>query len=193
MDCASKDFVSKNISMNLKRIRKARRLSLDEVAEQTGVSKSMLGQIERGDSNPTVATVAKIVDGMRVTFSTLIKAPGFETYHIKKAELAPAKTEKGQYKVYNVFPFEEDRSFEIYLVEICVGGRYQCGSHGEGTQEYLTIHSGSLSLDIDGSKSVLAENGDTIRFMCDKPHCYKNIGNEPLTFTIYFTFGQKFF
>lgn len=52
------DFVSQNIAVNLKRLRRARRLTLDDVAEQTGVSKSMLGQIERGDSNPTIGTVS---------------------------------------------------------------------------------------------------------------------------------------
>ena len=48
--------LDKNIAVNLKRIRKSRNMSLDMLAEKTGVSKSMLGQIERGESNPTVAT-----------------------------------------------------------------------------------------------------------------------------------------
>ena len=52
------------ISMNLKHIREERKLSLDKVAKMTGVSKSMLGQIERGDSNPTIATVWKIANGL---------------------------------------------------------------------------------------------------------------------------------
>ena len=65
--------LDKNIAVNLKRIRKSRNMSLDMLAEKTGVSKSMLGQIERGESNPTVATIAKIVDGIRVTFEELIQ------------------------------------------------------------------------------------------------------------------------
>ena len=60
--------LDKNIAVNLKRIRKSRNMSLDMLAEKTGVSKSMLGQIERGESNPTVATIAKIVDGIRGYF-----------------------------------------------------------------------------------------------------------------------------
>ena len=44
------------IANNLKRIRDERKLSLDKVADLTGVSKSMLGQIERGESNPTIST-----------------------------------------------------------------------------------------------------------------------------------------
>ena len=64
--------LDKNIAVNLKRIRKSKNMSLDMLAEKTGVSKSMLGQIERGESNPTVATIAKIVDGIRVPFEELI-------------------------------------------------------------------------------------------------------------------------
>lgn len=69
------DYLSKNISLNLKRIRLSRKLSLDDAAAITGVSKSMLGQIERGDSNPTISTIAKIIGGMRITVDDLIQAP----------------------------------------------------------------------------------------------------------------------
>ena len=45
------DAMSSMIAANLKRIRKEKKLSLDNAAEMTGVSKSMLGQIERGESS----------------------------------------------------------------------------------------------------------------------------------------------
>ena len=45
------DYINRNVSINLKNIRKSKKMSLDVVSEQTGVSKSMLGQIERGESN----------------------------------------------------------------------------------------------------------------------------------------------
>ena len=58
--------LDKNIALNLKRIRKSKNMSLDMLAERTGVSKSTLGQIERGESNPTVSTIGKIVEGLKV-------------------------------------------------------------------------------------------------------------------------------
>ena len=64
--------IDKNIAFNLKRIRKSKNMSLDMLAERTGVSKSMLGQIERGESNPTVSTIGKIVEGLKVPFEQLI-------------------------------------------------------------------------------------------------------------------------
>ena len=66
--------ISQVIAKNLKEIREQRRLSLDRVAELTGVSKSMLGQIERGESNPTIQTVWKMANGLKVSLTALIDA-----------------------------------------------------------------------------------------------------------------------
>ena len=64
--------IDRNIAVNLRRIRKAKNMSLDMLADRTGVSKSMLGQIERGESNPTVSTIGKIVEGLKVPFEQLL-------------------------------------------------------------------------------------------------------------------------
>ena len=62
-------------SANLKRLRETRRMSLDEVSRLSGVSKSMLGQIERGEVNPTISTVWKIASGLKVPYSQLLSRP----------------------------------------------------------------------------------------------------------------------
>ena len=50
-------------------------MSLDQVAEQTGVSKSMLAQIERGTANPSLGVLGKITSGLRIEFQELIQPP----------------------------------------------------------------------------------------------------------------------
>lgn len=57
------------IANQLKNLRKSRGLSLDATAQLTGVSKAMLGQIERGESSPTIATLWKIASGLEASFS----------------------------------------------------------------------------------------------------------------------------
>ena len=66
------DYLSKNVAANLKRIRKSKCMSLDQAAEQTGVSKSMLAQIERGTANPSLGVLGKITSGLRVAESRLL-------------------------------------------------------------------------------------------------------------------------
>ena len=181
------DYLSKNISMNLKKIRLGKKMSLDDVSEQTGVSKSMLGQIERGDSNPTISTIGKIVSGLRVTFDDLINPPVHDTYLVHKEKLTPAKEIVGQYSVYNYFPFEKNREFEIYGITISPDGIYQSGSHGEGISEYVVVNSGVLTLKI-GDDFFEVKAGDAIRFESDKEHNYINNGKEQLNFNVLFVF-----
>src|SRR6202035_5891251 len=62
-----------HISLTLKTLRRERGWSLDKAAEETGVSKAMLGQIERQESSPTIATLWKIESGFRTSFSSFIE------------------------------------------------------------------------------------------------------------------------
>lgn len=184
------DYLSKNISVNLKKIRQGKKMSLDDASEQTGISKSMLGQIERGDSNPTISTIAKIVSGLHITIDDLIATPVHDTYVVSKDKLTPAKEVAGQYTVYKYFPFDEKRKFEIYGITIEPNGIYQSGSHGERTREYLVVTKGVLTLKT-GGEFFEVKAGDALRFDCDKEHQYINNGKEKLMFTTYFVFGQK--
>lgn len=170
------DYLNQNIAMNLKKIRQARGYSLDLVAEQTGVSKSMLGQIERGEANPTIATLGKLVSGLRVELTDLVGTPGESVYPVKKEFLIPTKEVEGAYRVYTYFPYEKGRNFEVYVIEIMPRGAYISGGHGEKTKEYVIVESGELLMEVAGERYPVKE-GDAIRFDSDKEHAYKNEGN----------------
>lgn len=173
------DYLNNNISMNLRKIRTARGYSLDLVSEQTGVSKSMLGQIERGEANPTIGTIGKIVSGLRVSFEDLIGNPGEYVYPVRKEMLIPTKEVAGVYRVYTYFPYEKERNFELYVIEVQPGGVYASGAHGENTKEYVIVTGGELHLVVDG-ESFQVEKGDAIRFDSDKNHEYHNDGTQLL-------------
>ena len=103
--------IDKNIAFNLKRIRKSKNMSLDMLAERTGVSKSMLGQIERGESNPTVSTIGKIVEGLKVPFEQLIYNRK-EIMVVPSPEEAPVcKAKEGEYRIYVMLPYDAGRNF----------------------------------------------------------------------------------
>jgi transcriptional regulator with XRE-family HTH domain len=181
------DYLNQNIAINLKKIRLARGYSLDVVAEQTGVSKSMLGQIERGEANPTIGTLGKIVSGLRVELTDLVETPGESVYPVCGDTLIPTKEAEGQYRVYTYFPYEKERNFEIYVIELEPGASYKSGAHGENTKEYVIVEKGSLILKIDG-QSYLVKSSDAIRFDSDKNHEYYNSGQELLKFVSIFSY-----
>lgn len=186
VEVARVDYLNENIAINLKKIRKAKKMSLDILAKETGISKSMLGQIERGEANPTIATLGKIVSGLRVEFMDLVGPPHDEIYIMRKETLIPIKSGKNAYRNYAYFPYEHNRDFEIYSVEVEPGGRYPCSSHGEKTTEYNIVFAGQLTVEIGGKRYVLDE-GDAIRMEADKEHCYYNSGEGRLRFYMLFT------
>ncbi len=72
------DYLSHNVAVNLNRMRTSKGMSLDVLSEQTGVSKSMLAQIEKGTANPSLGVMGKIASGLRVEFHVLIDPPPME-------------------------------------------------------------------------------------------------------------------
>ncbi len=163
------------VAHNLKRIREEKKLSLDRLAAYTGVSKSMLGQIERGESSPTISTVWKIANGLKVSFTALLNSPQRYTTVVQKTVIHPLLEDGGKYRLFPFFPIEEGRPFEIYTIEIDPGGSLSAQPHPPGTQEFLTVFWGELSVSVENQVYQVAE-GDSIRFKADGPHSYTNAG-----------------
>ncbi|MGG3450627.1 helix-turn-helix domain-containing protein [Domibacillus aminovorans] len=167
------------IAKNLKALREDKKLSLERVAELTGVSKTMIGQIERGESSPTITTIWKIANGLKISFTSLINNPQPDTIVILKSEVQTLSEDNGKYRVYPYFPFQDDRRFEVYSVEIEKGGFLNADSHRGGTEEFLTVFDGELTVSVNNIKYIV-RSGDSIRFKADRPHNYHNSG-ETLT------------
>ena len=106
------------IGDNIRKIRRERGFSLEQMAERTGVSKAMIGQIERGDSNPTVAILWKIANGLKVSFSSLIEKPSNQVSIIHYEDVQPVLEDNGNYIVYPIFPFDPLKKWESYRVEM---------------------------------------------------------------------------
>ncbi|MDQ0268813.1 helix-turn-helix domain-containing protein [Cytobacillus purgationiresistens] len=173
--------IQKNIGTNLRSIRKKRGHSLDATAELTGVSKAMLGQIERGESNPTVTTLWKIATGLQVSFSSLIMDEPSSVHVVKLNDVVPIMEYEGNYRVYPIFPFDPRKKFEIFSVEIETGYEHASHKHNEGVEEYLTVISGTLELEIH-QECYKIEKGNSIRFLANKEHIYRNIGTDMILY-----------
>lgn len=125
-------------------------MSLEQAAEQTGVSKSMLAQIEKGTANPSLGVLGKITSGLRIEFQRLIETPREDFCLVKPEALVPTKEIEGQYRVWTCFPYEDTRLVEIYRIDVEPGGVYMSGAHGENTREYLTVTDGELTVECRG-------------------------------------------
>ena len=179
------EYLSHNIGVNLKRIRKSKGMSLDIVAEQTGVSKSMLAQIERGNANPSIGVLGKIVSGLRIEFNDLIQTPPQDSFVVRVSEMIPTKEMVGNYKVWTCFPIEDNNMVEIYRIDIEPDGMYTSGSHGEKTREYIAVMDGELTISLkDGLYTITKD--DVFRFESDQEHKYMNLSQTTLSFMTFF-------
>src|SRR6478609_3311625 len=155
------------LARNLKAIREKEKLSLEKVSQLSGVSKTMIGQIERGESSPTLTTIWKIANGLKISFTSLINNPQPDTKVVLKSEIQVLSEDEGKYRLYPYFPFEDNRRFEVYSVEIEKDGFLKSSSHREGTEEFLTIFEGELTVSINNNEYVV-KAGDSIRFKADR-------------------------
>lgn len=169
--------ISQVIGQNLKRLRQERNLSLGQLAEAAGVSKVMLSQIEKGDSNPTVNTLFKIVTGLGVSYSALMDQLPADTDVIRAGEAPTHVSEDGGYRLSCYLPNAPERGFEIYVDELDPGCAHETDGHGEGTEEFTYVAAGTLEMTACGETHEL-HAGDAIRFDASQPHVYANAGAE---------------
>lgn len=164
------------VSKNLKAVRSRRNLSLDQLSELTGVSKSMLRQIETGKSSPTISTIWKIANGLRLSFTALLAKQDPDVAIMAFTKKEPLTDSQGGYRVYPMIPFDPEHAFEIYHVQIDPGVSYDGELHQGNVEELLFIQAGHVRITIDNNHHE-ADANHCIRFKADRPHRYESTGD----------------
>lgn len=165
--------IATHLATTLKSLRQQRGWSLSRLSEHTGVSKAMLGQIERNESSPTVATLWKIATGLNVPFSVFITPP--------ESESAPWDPQQQAMVVTPVFPWDAELRFDHFSILLAPGAISESTPHEQGVIEHVVVISGSLDLCVDGHwRSFQA--GEGLRFAGDVSHTYRNSSSEMVHF-----------
>ena len=170
------------VGRRLRRLRQHYRWSLDKAAEASGVSKAMLGQIERGESSPTVATLWKVSTGFDVPMSSLIEDSPIDG-EVKREEenrrLLLSEGEPEQWKP--LFSYDPQTGIEVFVIDLPVGHEHLSPAHQKGVTEYIIVVSGELAINLAGQCQVLS-SGEGIRFDASQAHGYRNNGQEVCSF-----------
>jgi transcriptional regulator with XRE-family HTH domain len=159
---------------NLRRLRSQRGLSLERLSRLSGVSRAMLGQIELGQSAPTINVLWKIASALGVPFSGLISARQEGSVHVLRAGQAKLLTSHdGAFSSRALFPFDSPRRVEFYQLTLRPGAQEKADAHNPGTVENLVVAQGAVEIEADGRRELL-EAGDAIVFEADVPHVYRS-------------------
>ncbi len=162
------------VGANLRRLRSQRGLSLEKLSKASGVSRAMLGQIELGQSAPTINVLWKISSALGVPFSGLISARQEGGLQVMRADAAKLLTSHdGAFSSRALFPFDSPRRVEFYQLTLRPGAVEKADAHNPGTVENLVVAQGAVEIEAGGKREVLG-TGDAIVFEADVPHVYRS-------------------
>ena len=167
-----------DFAKELKRMRQNHKLSLQQLANKTGVSKSMLSKIERKEKNPTLQIAAQIAEGLGVSLSSMLEERSYERVVVIKASeqvifrdettgferrlLSPTFPVKGIEFIHNTIP---ENSPGIKFLP-----------HLPGVREFVSVTKGKLKIKLN-QNSFMLEEGDSIFFEANTQHNFYSEGS----------------
>jgi transcriptional regulator with XRE-family HTH domain len=173
-------ILSGQLGKTIQRLRKAYNLSLSELAEQSGVAKSIISQIERNETNPTLATIWRLSQALDVSIERVLSVSDDEPFieRTSRGDTPILTSDDGKVRLGIIGWIKTVEWLQWYDVEALPGGVLESDSHQRGSIECLSVLSGEFEVEVSGVVQT-AKAGETLRYRCDRPHIVRNVGNEP--------------
>jgi transcriptional regulator with XRE-family HTH domain len=171
--------VSSQLGKTVQRLRKAYNLSLSELSEQSGVAKSIISQIERNETNPTLATIWRLSQALDVSIERVLRAADDEPFLEKtsRGDTPILVSEDGKCKLAIIGWIKTVEWVQWYDFSADPGGVLESEAHQRGSVESLSVSSGEFEVAVAGL-TQRAKAGETLRYRCDRPHSIRNVSQE---------------
>jgi XRE family transcriptional regulator, regulator of sulfur utilization len=166
------------LGSTIARLRKAYNLSLGELSEQSGVAKSIISQIERNETNPTLSTVVRLSRALDTTVDEVLRGEAKSLFleHQTKSGVPMLESQDGLCRLAIAGPLALVDFFQWYDFHAKPTGVLESSPHPPGTVEHLYLVTGEIEVTTGGESRVLKQ-GETLRFKADVPHRIVNIGD----------------
>ena len=169
--------LSGQLGATVQRLRKAYNLSLSELSHQSGVAKSIISQIERNETNPTLATIWRLAQALDVSIERVLQtaedAPFLEK--TSKAETPILLSDDGKCRLAIIGWIKTVEWLQAYELSADPGGTLELDAHQRGSVESLSVREGELEVEVGGVIETV-KPGETLRYRCDRPHIIRNRG-----------------
>jgi transcriptional regulator with XRE-family HTH domain len=177
--------LSGQLGKTIQRLRKAYNLSLSELAEQSGVAKSIISQIERNETNPTLATIWRLSQALDVSIDRVLASADDEPFLEKatRIDTPVVVSDDGKCRLAIIGWIKTVEWLQWYDFHAEPGGVLESDPHQRGSIESLSILSGAVEVDVGGLVEQVGP-GETLRYRCDRPHAIRAVGNEPVHATM---------
>lgn len=167
--------VTPALGKTIQRLRKAYNMSLGELSEHSGVAKSIISQIERNETNPTIGTVYRLSRALDTTIDEVLKHdsdPNFVEFQTKSG-VPILESQDGLCRLAIAGPLNLVEQLQWYDFQARPGGTLESDPHPPGTVEHLYLLKGELEVTCDGETRPL-KSGESVRFRGDRPHKLHN-------------------
>lgn len=164
------DDLCSHLAANVKRLREARGLSQQRMAELSGIPRPTWASLESGSANPTLAVLSRTAEALQVSIEELVGPPRTAARFFP-ADAVPVRKRQDA-RLRPLLP-EPLPGLQISRMELRPGGSFQGIPHTPGTREYLTCERGRIELVASGERWELG-TGDALVFRGDQRHTYRN-------------------
>ena len=175
------DRASKVLCERVTELRQRNNFTLEQLAAASGVSRSMLSQIERGQANPTLAVTFRIAQAFGMTIGELVDDPtassNIEIVHGNDPN--NLFREDDQCQIRTLSPLHMEKNVEFYELVIQPGAGLDSAPHFDGTRELFTVTAGVAKLSA-GQTDCELTIGDTANYRADLNHKISNDGASEL-------------
>ena len=169
------------VAGRVRELRAARRLSLDALAGRSGVSRSMISLIERGESSPTAVILEKLAGGLDVTLASLFDSPaatngGRRDNPIARRDDQPRwKDPASGYIRRNVSPSSVSQPMHIVEVRFPPRARvaFETGGRDMRVHQQVWVLEGAIDVTV-GSERHRLRQGDCLAMQLDEPTMFHN-------------------
>ncbi|MBI3862800.1 MAG: helix-turn-helix transcriptional regulator [Planctomycetia bacterium] len=173
------DTITQHLGDRVRQLRAERGWSLQVLASASGVSRSMLSQIEREQANPTLAVTLRIAHAFGMTLGDLVQVPDASSAItvIRANDRAYHFRSDKHCRIRTLSPLNLEKDVEFYEVQLQPGGALRSAPHFQGTREFLTVEKGQVRVE-SGRDAEVLHPGDSVSYRADVPHAIINAGSK---------------
>ncbi len=182
----SAEDVSRHVCRRIRDLRRKRGWSLVVLSQLSGVSRSMLSQIEREQANPTLAVTVRIAAALGMSMADLVEqmSPVRNIEVIRSDDRSHIFRSDENCSIRTLSPLDLEKDVEFYEVMLRPGGILRSAAHFVGTREFLTVQKGRVKVVSDAEKTEL-NRGDSASYRADVTHEIENPGrSDALVFLV---------
>jgi len=170
------DPVQQHVCERVREMRRQKGWTLEELSSVSGVSRSMISQIERGSANPTLGVAHRIAAAFGLTLGALVDtttgAPQIDV--VRSGESTHLFRDDDHCRIRTLSPLHLEKGVEFYELVVHPGGVVDSAAHFHGTREFITVESGALQI-TSGHDVVELKKGDSAHYPADQPHRIANL------------------